>query len=198
MSPRTKEQYDSIRESRKNLIMDTALELFANNGYHATSISIIAQKAGISKGLLYNYFKSKEKLLIEILSSGLREFTDELDLDKDGVITDEEFIHFIDLMFKTLKAERDYWRLYFSVILQPAVLVLIKDQYRSILETTLNMMEAYFRKKGNKNPRMQALIFGSLLDGIGINYIMDSASFNLKETKKIIINNFLNLNKHEK
>ena len=189
MSPRTKEQYDSIRESRKNLIMDTALELFANNGYHATSISIIAQKAGISKGLLYNYFKSKEKLLIEILSSGLREFTDELDLDKDGVITDEEFVHFIDLMFKTLKAKRDYWRLYFSVILQPAVLVLIKDQYRSILETTLNMMEAYFRKKGNKNPRMQALIFGSLLDGIGINYIMDSA---------IIINNFLNLNKHEK
>ncbi len=198
MSPRTKEQFDNIRESRKKLILEAALELFANNGFHATSISKIAEKAKISKGLLYNYFESKEKLLIEIMASGLHEFTDEFDLNHDGVISDEEFIHFIDMMFNTLQAKRDYWRLYFSVILQPAAFDLIKDQYRVILETTLGMMEEYFKKKGHENPKMQALLFGSFLDGIGFNYVMDPDSFNLKEIKELIVKNFLKLNKNEK
>ena len=63
MSPRTEEQFEEIRESKKNLIQEVALELFATRGYHSTSISMIAKEADISKGLLYNYFESKEELL---------------------------------------------------------------------------------------------------------------------------------------
>jgi len=61
--PRTEKQFEEIREFRKAMIMDVALELFANEGYYPTSISKIASKAGISKGLMYNYFKSKEVLI---------------------------------------------------------------------------------------------------------------------------------------
>jgi len=39
--------------------MNTVLQLFANNGYESTSISKIALTAGISKGLMYNYFRAK-------------------------------------------------------------------------------------------------------------------------------------------
>ena len=49
--PKSPEQFDDIRKQKKQLIMDTALELFAENGFHATSISQIAAKAKISKGL---------------------------------------------------------------------------------------------------------------------------------------------------
>ncbi len=43
-------------------IMDAALNMYAENGYHATSMSMIAQAADMAKGKLYIYFKSKEEL----------------------------------------------------------------------------------------------------------------------------------------
>ena len=65
--PRTEEQLNQIRKDRKQAIMDTALEVFASHGYESTSISMIAKKAGVSKGLMYNYFESKEDLLAHIM-----------------------------------------------------------------------------------------------------------------------------------
>ncbi len=64
MSPRTQEQFEEMRESRRQQIMDAALELFAQEGYSHCSISQLAGHAGISKGLMYNYFESKEALLV--------------------------------------------------------------------------------------------------------------------------------------
>ena len=52
--------------------MDAALELFVTYGYQGTTISQIAKKASVSKGLLYNYFKSKEELLHEIIRAHLQ------------------------------------------------------------------------------------------------------------------------------
>ncbi|NLV20203.1 MAG: helix-turn-helix transcriptional regulator, partial [Bacteroidetes bacterium] len=41
MSPRTPNQFEMMREEKRNLIMDTALELFSQKGYHTTTISQI-------------------------------------------------------------------------------------------------------------------------------------------------------------
>lgn len=49
-------------EVRKQEILDTAMELFYQNGYDKTSITDIAKKIGIAQGLCYRYFKSKEEL----------------------------------------------------------------------------------------------------------------------------------------
>ncbi|MDR1542801.1 MAG: TetR/AcrR family transcriptional regulator, partial [Prevotellaceae bacterium] len=73
--PRTQVQYEKIRNEKRQLIKQTALSLFAENGYETTSISEIAKKAGISKGLMYNYFTSKEELLQIIWDDLVREFT---------------------------------------------------------------------------------------------------------------------------
>ena len=67
MSPRTPQQLDKIRKERRKAIMDTSLEVFSEYGYESASISMIAKKVGISKGLMYNYFESKEELLIDAL-----------------------------------------------------------------------------------------------------------------------------------
>ncbi|MDR1886863.1 MAG: TetR/AcrR family transcriptional regulator, partial [Prevotellaceae bacterium] len=60
--PRTKEQNEAIRAEKRQLIMDAAMQLFAEDGYAHTSIDKIAQKAGIARGLLYSYFENKEDL----------------------------------------------------------------------------------------------------------------------------------------
>ena len=52
--------------SKRQLIMDTAIELFAEKGYEATSIQEITKHCGISKGAFYLDFKSKDELLYAI------------------------------------------------------------------------------------------------------------------------------------
>ena len=119
--PKSQEQIDDIRKQKKQLIMDTALELFAENGYHATSISQISKKAKISKGLTYNYFDSKNKILDEIMNQGFNEIYDNLDLNKDGIFTEDEFKFFISENFRLVRENLHYWNLFFSLLLQPQV-----------------------------------------------------------------------------
>jgi AcrR family transcriptional regulator len=52
--------------TRKEVIFNTALTCFNNKGFYKTSIDDIAQKARITKGGIYYYFTSKEKLYIEL------------------------------------------------------------------------------------------------------------------------------------
>jgi TetR/AcrR family transcriptional regulator, cholesterol catabolism regulator len=54
-------------EERRSQILDVALTVFASQGFNGTSIKDIAEAAGISQGLMYHYFASKEKLLEEVI-----------------------------------------------------------------------------------------------------------------------------------
>ncbi|SHF76723.1 TetR/AcrR family transcriptional regulator [Ornithinibacillus halophilus] len=56
-----------MNEKKMNLI-ETGLTLFAEKGYHATSIQEIAKQAGISKGAFYLYFQSKEDFITTAIS----------------------------------------------------------------------------------------------------------------------------------
>ena len=58
------------KEEAKARILNTATELFLENGYKKTKMTEIAKKLGVSKGALYQYYKSKEALLLEVLKSG--------------------------------------------------------------------------------------------------------------------------------
>lgn len=49
-------------EVRKQEILDTAIKLFVSKGYEKTSISDIANAMGVSQGLCYRYFASKEEI----------------------------------------------------------------------------------------------------------------------------------------
>jgi len=53
------------RDVRKELV-DSAVELFHQHGYEATSVQEIVDRASVTKGALYHYFRSKEALLLEI------------------------------------------------------------------------------------------------------------------------------------
>ncbi len=58
------EKQEQLHRERRKLIIDTAYYLFFSKGYKNTSVQDIAQEAGISKGLVYRYFKNKEELLL--------------------------------------------------------------------------------------------------------------------------------------
>ncbi|WP_431026845.1 TetR/AcrR family transcriptional regulator [Lysinibacillus sp. LZ02] len=55
-----------VRQSVKQRIIETALDLFQENGYHGVSVDEIVETAGTSKGGFYHNFKAKDALLYEI------------------------------------------------------------------------------------------------------------------------------------
>ncbi|MBP6978894.1 MAG: TetR/AcrR family transcriptional regulator [Bacteroidales bacterium] len=197
--PRTEKQYEEIRENRKALIMETALELFANEGYYPTSISKIAKKAGISKGLMYNYFPSKEQLIREIIDQGIQDLLTTFDPDKDGVLTEMEFEFMINAIFGILQENIRYWRLYFSLIMQASVHPLVHEGFAKLVPRLLQTQVHYFEKKGVSDPVSEAIFFAAVLDGIAFNFIIDPDHFPVTKIKQLIIEkfNYINSNDYE-
>ena len=61
--PKTKEQFETIRQERQDAILNAALYLFATRGYEATTTDAIAATVNCSHGLIYHYFPTKESLI---------------------------------------------------------------------------------------------------------------------------------------
>jgi len=51
---------------KKDLIINAALKLFVDNGFHGTATSKIAHEAGVANGTLFQYFKTKDELVIAL------------------------------------------------------------------------------------------------------------------------------------
>lgn len=67
MPPRSFEANEQVKDKRRGQIMLAALKIFTRKGFSATKMSNIADEAGISYGLVYHYFKSKEDVYVELI-----------------------------------------------------------------------------------------------------------------------------------
>ncbi len=194
MTPKSESQNKKIRDEKRHLIMDVSLHLFAEEGYHSTSISKIARKAGISKGLLYNYFSSKEDLLQSIIFDGIHELISAYDLQKSEY-TEKDILNMIDKTFDLLIAKKGYYKLYYATIIQQKVMEKFEDEFRGLINPFLLAMHQYFKKRNSENPQIDFLIFGSVLDGISLNYIYQMVEISeelLQKIKERIIKIFIN------
>ena len=59
------------REERRQQVLSAALEVFSAVGYHAASMDEIAERAGVSKPVLYQHFPGKLELNLELLDTGV-------------------------------------------------------------------------------------------------------------------------------
>ena len=143
--PRTKEQNEEIRNKTRNAILNSSLKLFANRGFHGTSISEISKAAGISKGLAYNYFESKEKILEAIFAEALNMggiLQEQLEKIKDPY---EKLAFIIKTMFDDIKSHEEYWRLYFAISLQPEIFETSQTVNLKFAEFFLKIIEKIFK-----------------------------------------------------
>ncbi len=71
MSPRGKKLNERMRAEAMARITRAALEVFAEYGYYGAKMEQIMQVSGLSKGLVYHYFPSKEKVFFHLVDSAL-------------------------------------------------------------------------------------------------------------------------------
>ncbi|WP_144210524.1 TetR/AcrR family transcriptional regulator [Shewanella donghaensis] len=73
-----KPQKPDKRQDKKQAILDSALHLFVEQGFHGTSTASIAKHAGVATGTLFHHFKSKDDLLNHLFISIKQEFADDI------------------------------------------------------------------------------------------------------------------------
>lgn len=99
MSPRP-----DVSEQRRAQIIESAIRVFANQGFANTRMEDVAAQAGLSKGLLYWYFKSKEDIIVAIadLLFGA-EFRKLKDLSAGGQKASDSLETFLDIFLEDLR-----------------------------------------------------------------------------------------------
>jgi AcrR family transcriptional regulator len=107
---------------RRAAILAAALEVFAERGYHGTSIEDIAQAAGVSKALIYEYFASKRDLHGLLLSQHVSELFARLQANATAGATGKERLRGgIDAFLAFVEAHRDAFRVLFRDAADPEV-----------------------------------------------------------------------------
>lgn len=171
MTPRTAKQFELIRWEKRQQILDVAVRLFADKGFHASSISMIAKEAGISKGLMYNYFESKEALLQEIMDEITIDVMNLMNPDHDDEITSQEMEDFFSLILELMRKNNEHWKLYFQISLQKDVFeILQKDEYNEKIQKSQKLIYKYFVERFEK-PELEMFVFSSLFKGFATQYV---------------------------
>lgn len=189
--PLSKQQFQEIRISKRKIILDAALEVFAQEGYHASTVGAIAKKAGISQGLMYNYFKSKEELLHDLMIGMIETLMCEfMPINPKERITRDHVVKFINVGIDLVLKDPKFWKLYFSVFLQPEVYAMVVDKMMSISNLYMKSMAKYFKERGEKDPLTMMRYFAAVMDGIQLHIMIDPKTFPAEKIKKILIKQF--------
>ena len=191
MSPRTKDQYSEIRKVSREKILSAALELFAKKGFHATSIFQIAKKAKISKGLMYNYFKSKDKLLDEIIQNGFTELEGLSYHSTKTASPEEQLKSYVSAVLDNLYANFAYWQLYLALLVHPDIQKRYEKKLKVFRDEYVNQFSKLFRKLGAKDPKLEAFLLGTYFDGLVLNFIAAEADFPVEEIKEALLSKYI-------
>lgn len=172
MAPKTKEQFEKIRHRSQQTIKEVALELFARYGYHSTSISQIAKEAGVSKGLMYNYFESKEALLQAIIMDAIDISEEVLQAQFSSEKDARQRLRELTLAsIRMVQSNRQYWKLLTALALQPDVFRGMEGIFNQKKEETMAGLIGLFAETGVAQPKQEAYFFGAVLDGVILHYL---------------------------
>jgi AcrR family transcriptional regulator len=115
----TKKGLKVSKEEKKELIMKTALNLFAEQGFYNTTIADIAKAMDMSVGNMYNYFPSKESLAKELLIYTSKKFGDAIrKINEKEISSRDKITQIVELYFSMALNEPElvdyFMRVYLS------------------------------------------------------------------------------------
>jgi TetR/AcrR family fatty acid metabolism transcriptional regulator len=168
-------------------IIDAAVIVIAENGFHQAQVSKIAKTAGVADGTIYLYFKNKEDILISLFEEKMGQFTEKIELDIAGKSNSiEKLLTLVELHLYQL-ADDPYLAVVTQLELRQSNKTLrlkinaILKNYIKIIDSILleGISEGVFKKDLNVRLARQ-MIFGTL-DEVVTNWILNDQKYNLKD-----------------
>ena len=190
MAPRSDEQNKEIREQSRQQIKDSAFELFARYGYSDTSVSGIARKAGISKGLIYHYFSSKEEILHAIFED-LTQLGDRAMDFPEGISSRERIKRMLNMLFGYIRESSEVVRLMISLALQPDAVAKLQASIREYNARQINILKPLLSDLGYEDVETEAYYLAAKLDGLTLGYITLGNEYPFDNIKQKILNEYV-------
>lgn len=106
---------------KQETILTSALHLFAEQGYHGTSTSKVAQAAGVSEGLIFRHFQSKEGLLSALLELAETKVAELVANMFQNCTPEETILKMLALPFEIEEVDHPFWKLLYSIKWQTCI-----------------------------------------------------------------------------
>lgn len=146
--------------SRKEKILQTALLLFASNGYLDTSTKEIAAQAGVSEALIFKHFGNKDTLLAHLVKSGYRKVL----LQHKGMMTyksAKDFLKNMVLLPSQLVAEEPmFWKLQERLSHHN----FSRTQHEQFIKPVQPIVLRAFKELGYDNPELETQFLLLIID----------------------------------
>jgi AcrR family transcriptional regulator len=169
---------------------------FARKGYYNTEVASIAERAGVSKGTIYNYFDNKEAILMGVICAGFERLGDRMkriSTEKaDPVDRISSALHEYLEFF-------DHHRAFFRVLIKEAVHIVPKarEEYRRYLVAHVGYLERLIDagtvagKLAKVDSRLAALCLLEMCDAVTKGSLLMNRKLNVDKDHKTIMRIFL-------
>ncbi|HLR52309.1 MAG TPA: TetR/AcrR family transcriptional regulator [Candidatus Avamphibacillus sp.] len=174
------------------MIIDAAVKVIAENGYHSSQVSKIAKEAGVADGTIYLYFKNKEDILVSVFEEKMGQFIEEIaEAIKKKRNVKDKLLTLIQMHYGQLAANR-YLAIVTQLELRQSNLTL-RREINAVLKPYLTVIDSIIKEgveegifKQNLNvPLVRQMIFGTL-DETVTNWVMQDEKYNLvSQAKKV-------------
>lgn len=173
-------------------IIDAAIVVIAENGYHQSQVSKIAKQAGVADGTIYLYFKNKEDILISVFEEKMEMFADNLKpIVLENISASEKLFKMIKNHF-TVLADNHHLATVTQLELRQSNLAL-RLKINAILKNYLILLDSII-KEGIENGEFEKtmdirlarqMVFGTI-DETTTTWVMNEYKYNLIElTEKV-------------
>jgi AcrR family transcriptional regulator len=198
--PRNKETNQKVKDERRDKILSAALTLFATKGLSATRILDISTRCGMSQGLIYHYYKSKEEIFIWLIGSAMEKMNEAaLNLEMLPLSAKEKITMAVEGLLKGFDENADTVNYYF-LITQIALTEAYPDEAKEIIRSqndvkyeVINRILVQGQKDGtvkNHDPREMTTLFFSSINGLALNKAIYGDRFKMPD-KNILLSMFL-------
>jgi AcrR family transcriptional regulator len=182
--PRSASTNRALREKSRERILSAALEVFAEQGYEAASISDVTQRAEVSRGLVTYYFATKQQLAAELLDRWL---------DGIGAILtltgtpDERLAGIIDGTLMAAATTLPIQRLAISLMMQPTTHDVFAEVEASKADRVTQIedaIRAIFTARGAPDPAVEEMLLRATLEGVTVKMAIYPETFPLEAVRR--------------
>ncbi|AMA53379.1 MULTISPECIES: fatty acid metabolism transcriptional regulator FadR [Bacillus] len=166
-------------------IIDAAVEVIAENGYHQSQVSKIAKQAGVADGTIYLYFKNKEDILISLFKEKMGQFIERMEEDIKEKTTAKEKLALVISKHFSLLADDHNLAIVTQLELRQSNLEL-RQKINEILKGYLNILDGILTegiqsgelKEGLDVRLARQMIFGTI-DETVTTWVMNDQKYDL-------------------
>jgi AcrR family transcriptional regulator len=177
--PRSPEDNALLREQSRNMILSAAMRLFAEAGYERTTVRMIAREAGISQGLLYNYYAGKEDVLRALFMRSMEDVRRSFAAAHDAA-PEQSVAAIIRASVAIVQEHFDFWRLSYNLRAQPNVLASLGDTLHAWTDEINHTLQTHLRAGGWTEPEIEAAILFATIDGVTQHYAANPRHYPLQ------------------